>query len=138
MGENKYIKEIDAFAKKYVKEIPVTSPSVDFTSNLMGKINELQAINAKMTYKPLISKKSWFVLLAAVVAVVLIPFKSSEEELFTLPEINFSFLDKINFSGLLENIQVSNSALYLALTFSGLIFIQIFYLKGVFEKRIDM
>jgi hypothetical protein len=138
MGENKHIKEIDAFAKKYIKEIPAETPSIDFTSNLMGKINELKVVNAKMTYKPLISKKSWFVILAAVIGIVIIPFKSSEEGLFTLPEINFSFLENINFSGLLESVQVSNTTLYLAITFSALVFVQIFYLKGVFEKRINM
>ena len=88
--------------------------------------------------KPLISKKSWFVILAAVIGIVIIPFKSSEEGLFTLPEINFSFLENINFSGLLESVQVSNTTLYLAITFSALVFVQIFYLKGVFEKRINM
>ena len=138
MGENKHIKEIDAFAKKYVNEIPAESPSIDFTSNLMDKINEFQAVKEKITYKPLISKKGWFCILATVITAVLISVKSSKDELFTLPEMNFSFIEKINFSGLFENIQVSNSTLYLAITFSALVFIQIFYLKGVFEKRINM
>jgi hypothetical protein len=137
MGENKHIKEIDAFAKKYVKEIPVASPSIDFTANLMRKIHELQTVKTTVAYKPLISVKGWVLVVASLIALVLIPFKSSNKEWFTLPEMNFSFLEKLNFAGLFENVHVSNTTLYLAITFSALIFIQIFYLKGYFEKQIN-
>lgn len=137
MGENKHIEEIHAFTKKYVKEIPTETPSLDFTSNLMGKINQLQEAKSTIVYKPLISKKGWLVVLAAIVAVIFIPFQSKEEGLFTMPEFNLSFLDKLSFSGLFDGIQVSNSLLYLAITFSVLIGIQILYLKGHFEKQIN-
>lgn len=137
MGENKHIEDLDAFAKKYVKEISTESPSLDFTANLMGKINQLQEAKSTIVYKPLISKKGWFVVFAAIIAVVFIPFQSKEEGLFTLPEFNLSFLDKLNFSGLFEGLQVSNSLLYLAITFLVLISIQILYLKGHFEKQIN-
>lgn len=137
MGENKHIEEIHAFTKKYVQEIPLETPSLDFTSNLMQKIGELQPFKSAITYKPLISKKAWFIVFAAIIAVVLIPFKSSQESLFNLPELNFSFLEKLNFSGLLDNINISNTTLYFAITFSVLVSIQLFYLKGYFEKQIN-
>ena len=38
MEENKHIKEFDAFAKKYLKEIKTESLSKDFTASLMNKI----------------------------------------------------------------------------------------------------
>jgi len=136
MGENKHIEEIDAFAKKYIKEIPVESPSVDFTANLMHTISQLQT-EKTIVYKPLISKKGWFVVVAAVIAIIILPFKSSEEGFFTLPEMNLSFLEKLNFSGVFESVSVSTPILYLAILFSVLIFIQIFYLKGYFEERIN-
>jgi len=137
MGENKHIEEIHAFTKKYVKDIPVESPSLDFTANLMQKIGALEPLKSAIAYKPLISKKAWFVVFAGIIALVFIPFKSTEESLFTLPELNFSFLEKLNFSGLLDNITVSNTTLYLAVIFSALVCIQIFYLKGHFEKQIN-
>ena len=137
MGENKHIEEMDAFTKKYVKEIPTETPSLDFTSNLMDKINQLQVAKSSITYKPLISKKGWFIVFAAIIAAVFIPFQSKEEGLFTLPEFNLSFLEKFNFSGLFDSIQVSNSVLYLAITFSILVFVQILYLKGHFERQIN-
>jgi hypothetical protein len=137
MGENKHIEEIHAFTKKYVKEIPTETPSLDFTSNLMKKIEELQPLKSTITYKPLISKKGWFIVFLAIVAVVLVPFKQRKEPLFSLPEMNFSFLEKLNFDGLLENSSVSSTTLYLALTFSVFVCIQLFYLKGHFEKQIN-
>ncbi len=136
MGENKHIEEIDAFAKKYIKEIPVESPSTNFTANLMGTISQLQT-ERKIEYKPLISKKGWFVVIAAVIAIIVMPFKNSEEGLFTLPELNLSFIEKLNFSGVFESVSISTPILYLVILFSVLIFIQIFYLKGYFEKQIN-
>ena len=136
MGENKHIEEIDAFAKKYIKEIPVESPSVNFTANLMKTISQLQT-EKTIVYKPLISKKGWFLVISAVIAIIVLTFKNSEEGLFTLPEMNFSFLEKLNFSGAFESVSVSTPTLYLAILFSVLIFIQIFYLKGYFEKQIN-
>ncbi len=137
MGENKHIEEIHAFTKKYVQEIQIETPSLDFTSNLMRKIGELQPFKSAITYKPLISKKAWFIVFTAIISAVLIPFKSSEESIFSVPELNFSFLEKLNFTGLLDNINVSNTTLYFAITFSVLVSIQIFYLKGYFEKQIN-
>jgi len=137
MGENKHIEEIHAFTKKYVQEIPVETPSLDFTSNLMQKIGELQPFKSAITYKPLISRKAWFIVFAAIIAAVFIPFKSTKESIFTVPELNFSFLEKLNFSGMLENINVSNTTLYFTIIFSVLVSIQIFYLKGYFEKQIN-
>ena len=137
MGENKHIEEIHAFAKKYVNEIPTETPSADFTSNLMKSITSLESVKSTIAYKPLISKKAWFVVLAAIVAIVFIPFNSSGEALFTLPEVNFSFLEKLNFSGMFQNVNVSNTTFIIALVFGLLLSIQIVYLKGFFEKRLS-
>lgn len=137
MGENKHIEEIHAFTKKYVKEIPIEKTSLDFTSNLMSKIVELQSLKKALVYKPLISKKGWFVVFSAIIAVVLIPFNSNDEGVFTLPELNMSFVEKLNFSGLFEGFNISSSMMYLALVFLALVLIQIFYLKGHFEKQIN-
>lgn len=137
MGENKHIEELDAFAKKYIKEIPSEAPSVNFTANLMQKITELETVKTTITYKPLISKKVWFLLVAAVLAIIFIPLSSSDESIISLPEMNLSFMEKLNFSGLFENVSISSNLMYLAIGFSALIFVQIFYLKGHFEKQIN-
>ena len=137
MGENKHIEEIDAFAKKYVKEIKTETPSADFTKNLMQSIAQLQTIKSTIAYKPLISKKAWFVVVSAIIAVLFIPFISSEKAFFTLPKINFSVLEKLNFSGLFQNVNISSTTFTIALVFGLLLAIQIIYLKGFFEKRLS-
>lgn len=136
MGENKHIEEIHAFTKKYLNEIPTESPSIDFTKNLMDKIAEIQP-EKEIVYKPLISKKGWFLVAASIIAIILLPFKNSEEGLFTLPEVNFSFFEKMSFSGIFESVNVSTTTASLLVLFSILFFIQIFYLKGEFERRIN-
>ncbi|WP_347174008.1 hypothetical protein [Polaribacter uvawellassae] len=136
MGENKHIKEIDAFAKKYVKEIPTETPSVDFTSNLMKSITQLEPVKSTIVYKPLISKKGWFVVGLAILAIILIPFSSSKEEIVTLPKLDFSFLNKLSFSGVFENLAVSNTTFIITTIFGLLLSIQIIYLKGYFEKKL--
>ena len=136
MGENKHIEEIHAFTKKYLNEIPTESPSIDFTKNLMDKIAEIQP-EKEIVYKPLISKKGWFLVAASIIAIILLPFKNSEESLFTLPEVNFSFFEKMSFSGIFESVNVSTTTASLLVLFSILFFIQIFYLKGEFERRIN-
>jgi hypothetical protein len=136
MGENKHIEEIHAFTKKYLNEIPTESPSIDFTKNLMGKIAKIQP-EKEIVYKPLISKKGWFLVAASIIAIILLPFKNSEEGLFTLPEVNFSFFEKMSFSGIFESVNVSTTTASLLVLFSILFFIQIFYLKGEFERRIN-
>ena len=136
MGENKHIEEIHAFTKKYLNEIPTESPSIDFTKNLMDKIAEIQP-EKEIVYKPLISKKGWFLVAASIIAIILLPFKNSGEGLFTLPEVNFSFFEKMSFSGIFESVNVSTTTASLLVFFSILFFIQIFYLKGEFERRIN-
>ena len=137
MGENKNIEELDAFAKKYVKEIKSETPSLDFTSNLMNSIQQLEMVKSAIVYKPLISKKAWLFIFVAIIAVIFIPFHSSEKGLFSLPEVNFSFLNKLNFSGMFQDVNVSNTTVIIALVFGVLLSIQIVYLKGFFEKRLS-
>ena len=138
MGENKHITELDAFAKKYVNEIQEEVPSIDFTANLMQKIiAENHQFAKNVNSKPLISKKVWYCVAIAVVAVLCIPFKNKEETFLNLPEVDFSFLNKIQFSGLLETLAVSNTVLYAVVFFGIMLFAQVIFLKKYFNKRFN-
>jgi len=136
MEENKHIKEFDAFAKKYLKEIKTESLSKDFTASLMNKI-VLENSKSVMNTKALISKKVWFVIFASVLAVVLIPFKASEKSLITMPKLDFSFLEKIQIPNLLENVSVSNTVMYAILFFGLMFMVQVIFLKNHFNKRFE-
>lgn len=136
MEENKNTTELDAFAKKYVKEIHTESPSADFTASLMGKI-VVEHQKSVFKSKALISKKVWFLLFALLIALLFIPFKKSEERLLHIPRIDFSFLDKIQMSNLFEFFSVSNTVTY-AICFFGLMFMaQVVFLKNYFNKRFE-
>lgn len=136
MGENKHIKELDAFAKKYVKEIKAEKTASDFTSNLMSKIN---ALEVKTVYKsvPLISKKVWFALVAIFLALLIIPFGATNSGVLNLPKLDISFLSKFQISGLLEMVSVSNTVFYTFLFFGIMIFVQIVFLKNHFDKKLS-
>ncbi|MFN0730190.1 hypothetical protein [Polaribacter gochangensis] len=138
MGENKHIKEIDAFAKKYVKEIPTETPSVDFTSKLMKSIAQLAPVKSTLVYKPLISKKGWFFVALSIITVVLVPFNTNtnKEEIVTLPKLDFSFLTKLSFSSAFENLAVSNTIFIITVIFGLFLLVQILFIKGFFEKKL--
>lgn len=135
MGENKHIHELDAFAKKYIKEITQEKPSIDFTKNVMTKI---AAESKSSIYKntSLISKKVWFVLGVVFVAILFIPFKQNST-LYTVPKINFNFFKNYQVSTVFNNISFSDITFYAILLFGLMVFGQIIYLKKYFDKRIS-
>jgi hypothetical protein len=129
-------KELDAFAKKYLKEIKMESPSKDFTASLMNKI-VVEHQKSAFVSKELISKKGWFVIFLSVLAVVLIPFKSSEKSLINILKLDFYFFDKIQIPNFLDNLKVSNTVFYAIFFFGLMFFAQVVFLKNHFDKRLD-
>lgn len=136
MGENKHVKELDAFAKKYVKDIEQEKPSSDFTSILMQKIVEESKVNVFKT-KSLISKKGWLGIALILLCTLVITFNQSGESRLDTFNINFSFFDKIQFINLFEVGAISNTTIYAFLFFGVMIAFQITYLKNYFDKRVN-
>lgn len=134
MEENKNT-QLDAFLRKQIQELPLETPSKNFTSNIMNVLND-EKVFTTIQYKPLISKKVWFLAAAAIIAVLLIPFQKKEGGLLEKVSLDFSFADKISFSGFLEGLSVSNTAFYGLLFFAIMVFIQVVYLKWQFDKKI--
>lgn len=136
MGENKHIKELDAFVKKYVKEIVEEKPSISFTASLMNKIiSEKKSEVFKV--KALITKKGWFVISLLVAAIILIPFYTVEKNIFNIPKMDFSFFNKFQFSSMFESFSVSITVFY-AIFFFGLMFVaQVIFLKNYFNKKFE-
>ena len=137
MGENKHIEELDAFAKKYIKEIKVESPSKDFTANLMNILQQENSLLYKAT--PLISKKVWYIIFAGIIALFFIPFKQSEKSTPFLDKIDFSFFEKIEFPSLFEGVEFSFSTttIYSFVFLALMVFIQVYMLKNHFDKRLE-
>ena len=133
MEIHKNEQQLDVFAKKYLKELPLESPSKDFTKNILDVISKEEVVITK--YAPLISWKSWVLVAASILAFFFIPFKESESTLFDQFQIDFSFgylLDKIP---AIEGIAVSSVTFYAVIFFGFMISIQTFFLKNYFSKK---
>lgn len=134
MGENKHIKELDNFSKKYIKDIDTEILSPEFTSELMKKIQVLNVYKVQ-PFTPLISKKVWFLIGFLLVAILSIPFNSNEESILSVPELDVTFLNKFQLSNLIESVSISNTTFSIICLFGLMIFIQFIYLKKYFESR---
>jgi hypothetical protein len=134
MEENKQ-KHIDAFLQKQIQDLPLESPSKDFTSNIMHTIQQEES-SVVLTYKPLISKKVWFLVAAAIAAIFFIPFQKKEGGWLEKVSFDFSFIEEINLSEWLSGLSVSTTVFYGLLFFAIMILVQVIYLKGYFDKRI--
>ncbi|PQJ73870.1 hypothetical protein [Polaribacter gangjinensis] len=135
MEEVKNQNELDAFAKKYVKEIELDSPSKDFTSLLMQRIENQKSV--VFSQQELISKKGWFAILTVAILVFFFSSKTSEKSMITIPELDFSFLSKMKFSQTFEFLSLSNITLIALLLFGGMLIFQLLYLKNHFDKRFE-
>lgn len=135
MGENKHIKELDDFSKKYIKDIDTEKLSPEFTSELMKKIQVLNVYKVQ-AFTPLISKKVWFLIGLLLVAILSIPFNSNEESILSVPGLDVTFLNKFQLSNLFESVSISNTTFSIICLFGLMIFIQFIYLKKYFESRI--
>lgn len=128
--------QLEAFVKKYVKEIPLEEPSDDFTNQVMSKIEAQQSSLTK--YVPLIGWKIWSLVVLVLSALFFIPFQKSENPIFDKVTLDIwikSVRDQLpNFSGL----SVSDTTSYAFLFFAIMMVIQIYYLKNYFSKRYDM
>ncbi|MBG7612211.1 hypothetical protein IU405_08125 [Polaribacter sp. BAL334] len=128
-------KEIDAFASKYIKEIEIESPSLNFTATLMKKIeaNQKKVLNQE----PLISKKGWFGIFSVIFIVLLFSSKTKENSVFEMPKLNFSFIPSLKINQIFETLSISNTTLIAFLLFGGMLLFQLFYLKNYFDKRFE-
>ena len=134
MGENKHIEEFDAFAKKYIKEVEIETPSIDFTANIMQHI--LQAENSEI-YKasPLISKKVWGILATVLFTSILYVSRGTSLGWVKMPKLKLDYFSRFQFPNLFEGITVSNTMLYACFFFTVMIFFQIYYLKNHFGRK---
>ena len=137
MGEDKNINELDAFSKKYIKEIKIETPSIDFTANLMDTL--LQKENSEI-YKAtaLISKKVWFVLVGVLGVCILYVSRGTSLTWIKMPKVNLDFFSRIQIPNLFEGITVSNTMLSACFFFTIMFFGQVYLLKNHFTKNLNV
>ena len=135
MEENKHT-HLDDFLQKRLQEIPLESPSKDFTANLMNALSS-EETSKSISYVPLISKKVWLGIAAVFIGILCIPFQKQEGGI--LEKVDLSFMNKISLPEINFDlgITIPTTVFYALLLFSIMIFIQIFYIKGHFNKQIS-
>ena len=123
-------RKIDKKTQELIKEAGTYKPSADFLSNVMSAV-EISA--KKVAYKPLISKTTWFIICALLLAwmVVFYVYPSSYSSVFKSAELT----NKLSFENPFSGFELSKTLAY-GLGFLGLFLVQIPFLKSYMEKRI--
>lgn len=126
---------LDQLLKDQFKELPLDIPSNDFTKLVMREVVKEEK---KLTTQslPLISNKVWGLVAAVLVALIFIPFKKQEGGILEKVSLDFSFFENVTLPTY-EGAAVSNTMLYAAVLFSIMMFAQVFYLKGYFDKKMN-
>ncbi|GAB1857098.1 hypothetical protein MHTCC0001_19340 [Flavobacteriaceae bacterium MHTCC 0001] len=132
---NKTHKYLDDLSKEVIKSTPIEQPILDFTSTVMTQVLELKT--SPFTYKPLISKKGWFIVFAFVVSSIILVTYTSDSLYSSLlvNSIDFNVLFDNTFLEALCNMSVSKTVIYAVVLFGVMFSVQISMLKYYFNKR---
>ena len=126
-------KKIEVFIDQLMSEDVLEKPSLDFTNNVMFKVEALA--NSKATvYKPLISKPVWFVILGSFLALVGNIYLKE-------PVTNSEWINRFDISIVANNlfgnfsVNFSSTLMYAFVFLALMVSIQVPLLKHYFNKR---
>ena len=119
----------DALARKYVNEAGIDKAPQGTYDAIMKQIEALNAYS--ISYKPLISRKGWFLIATFVLIFFVGLFWVPIERFYldTLPEMS-----SLKISEVLAKLELSKTTLY-AIGFLGLFLIQLPFLKRVLDSK---
>ena len=127
--------QVEKLVDKMMKSSALESPSVDFTSQILSKIETLQQSKTTV-YQPLISKKIWVLIISGCMALVVYAFFSTSSESSSwLSTVDYSKLPNFNISERLSTITFSKTMMYAIVLLSLMVFVQIPLLKNYYDKR---
>lgn len=128
-------KYFDDIAKKVIQQGSIESPSFNFTDIVMSQVLELHKSNAT-TYKPLISKKGWFLILAVLISVVFYTasFGRQSEDTSWMSQIDFGMFSNNGITNLLS-FNVSKTFTYAVVFLAIMVGVQVVFLKNHFNQR---
>jgi len=136
MKDNKD-KHLDKLIDRVMDEMPLESPSMDFTANILSKVNTLSKSEVTV-YKPLISIYLIFIigmLLFGSLAYVVFRFPLEETGWFSSLELGQLPIFKI--PEVFSSITISKTFMYSIVIFAVLLFVQIPLLKKQFDKQLE-
>lgn len=111
-----------------MKELPMESPSSDFTNRVMERITAKSTVTQ---YQPLISVKAWVVIGILFVGALLWLYFNPTSEM--IPVDATSVLDGIEWNNPFKDIKLPKTVVY-AIGFMALFLLEIPFLKRILDK----
>jgi hypothetical protein len=128
---------LDNLVEKMMQEISIENTSVDFTANLMMRLQTLPA-GKSIAYQPLISKTGWVAILIAMLVLIG----------FIIANSNGTNTDLLNMDGMshflmnikpnINFIKFSSISLYAVLLSSLMILVEITILVNRYQKQLSI
>lgn len=127
--------QLDKLANKVMQSSLLESPSLDFTANVMAKV-EAYAKSKTTIYEPLISKKWWLLISLLVIGLFSYGFFGTGlESLGWFDKVDYSILSNNKVTEAISGITISKIFMY-AIGFFGLVFfVQIPIMKHYLDRR---
>ncbi|MFK7813931.1 MAG: hypothetical protein AB8B59_15655 [Maribacter sp.] len=132
MEENK---ELDDFIRKSIAEVGLENPSIDFTNSVLSKIELENQNESVLVSKPLLSKATWFIILAALTVIFGYVLINSNTESTWLTAEQLNKFDTFNRSLNIPELSFSTTFIYGSISIALCVWIQIFFLKGRLDKN---
>ena len=128
---------LDKLAKKVMQFSSLEKPSLDFTANIMAKVEESSISNITV-YKPLISRTTWIMISILVIGGLSYSiFGSGLEGLGWFDKVDFSVISNNKIAEAISGITFSKTLVY-AIGLCGLLFfVQIPIMKHYLDKRFE-
>ncbi len=127
---------LDKLAKKVMQSTSLEKPSLDFTANIMAKVEGITTSDIT-AYKPLISKRSWFVIAILVIGSLSYGMLGGLEGLGWFEKIDLSVISDNKITDAISGMTFSKTLIY-AIGLCGLVFfIQIPMMKHYLDKRLE-
>ena len=130
-------KHLEKLVDKMMKDVSLEKPSFDFTDNVMSQVLNIKTSQATV-YKPLISKKVWFLVFVGILSLVVFSvFGTQTENSSWLSSFDFNVFDNIKIRNLFSGFSLSKTTMYAIVLFGFMVCAQIPFLKHRFNQRLE-
>lgn len=129
-------KNLEKLVEKMMLDSALEAPSLDFTSKVMSEVMSMEK-KKSISYKPVISKRGWFIIFAAIGVFITCLIFTGYSGDQTQTNINFNFINGDKILKVFSAFQFSSLTLYILLLGIIMIFIQIIFLKSYLNKRFE-